>query len=128
MIKTARHIFCLSCLIYCFGNTSCKNRNKTITPVLFEVLKDDRTGLHFNNLLTPTENFNMFDYMYFYNGSGIGAGDLNNDGWVDLFFGSNQGDNKLYLNEGNLHFKDATAAAEIPKDKGWSTGVSVADI
>jgi hypothetical protein len=32
--------------------------------------------------------------MYFYNGGGIGAGDLNNDGWVDLVFTANMTDNK----------------------------------
>ena len=66
--------------------------------------------------------------MYFYNGAGVGAGDFNNDGLIDLFFAANQGENKLYLNKGNLHFKDVTAEAEIPQDGGWSTGVSVVDI
>lgn len=66
--------------------------------------------------------------MYFYNGAGVGAGDFNNDGLIDLFFAANQGDNKLYLNTGNLRFKDVTAASKIPQDGGWSTGVSVIDI
>src|ERR1700754_3771657 len=66
---------------------------------LFEVLGDDKTGLHFSNKLTPTAAFNMFTYMYFYNGAGVGAGDFNNDGLVDLFFAANQGENKLYLNK-----------------------------
>ncbi|MEY4628826.1 MAG: hypothetical protein RLZZ595_1152, partial [Bacteroidota bacterium] len=46
----------------------------------------------------------------------------------DVFFCSNQGENKLFLNEGNLHFKDVTTATKIPHDGGWSTGVSVVDI
>ncbi|MEO5892187.1 MAG: VCBS repeat-containing protein [Ferruginibacter sp.] len=128
MIRSTRYIFCLFCVAYCISTTSCKDETKTTEPVLFEVLKDDKTGLHFDNKLTPTENFNMFNYMYFYNGSGVGAGDFNNDGLVDLFFASNQGDNKLYINEGKLHFKDATVEAAVPQDKGWSTGVSVADV
>ncbi len=66
--------------------------------------------------------------MYYYNGSGIGAGDFNNDGKIDLFFGANQGDNKIFLNQGNLSFKDVTKAAKIPQDGGWTTGVSVIDI
>ena len=66
--------------------------------------------------------------MYFYNGAGVGAGDFNNDGLIDLFFTANQGENKLYLNQGNLKFKDVTAEAKIPEDGGWSTGVSVIDI
>jgi hypothetical protein len=66
--------------------------------------------------------------MYFYNGAGLATADFNNDGKVDVFFCSNQGENKLFLNEGNLHFKDVTAATKIPQDGGWSTGVSVVDI
>ena len=57
---------------------------------MFEVLGDDKTGLHFVNSLKATSEFNMFDYMYFYNGAGIGAGDFNNDGLIDLFFASNR--------------------------------------
>jgi hypothetical protein len=96
--------------------------------MMFEVLDDDRTGLHFVNKLKPTQQFNMFTYMYFYNGAGIGAGDFNNDGLIDLFFASNQGENKLYLNKGKLAFSDVTKEARIPQDGGWSTGVSVVDI
>ena len=40
--------------------------------------------------------------MYFYNGAGVGAGDFNNDGLIDIFFSSNQGENKIYLNEGGI--------------------------
>lgn len=97
-------------------------------PVLFEVLNENATGIHFANKLTPTQDFNVFKYMYFYNGAGIGAGDFNNDGLIDLFFAANQGKNSLYLNKGNLHFSDATTASGIPQDGGWSTGVSVVDI
>ena len=56
--------------------------------------------------------------MYFYNGAGIGAGDFNNDG--DRFILCiKPGQNKIYLNTGNMHFKDVTAEAHIPKDGGW---------
>jgi len=106
---------------------SCKSK-KEHSAYRFEVLESKRTGLDFVNKLTPTPDFNMFKYMYFYNGAGVGAGDLNNDGLTDLFFASNQGNNTLYLNKGNLHFEDVTAAAKIPVDGGWSTGVSVVDI
>lgn len=97
-------------------------------PAVFEVLDSSRTGLTFSNKLTPTQSFNMFKYMYFYNGGGIGAGDFNNDGLMDIFMTANQGGNKLYLNKGGLTFKDVTAEANIPQDSAWSTGVSVVDI
>ena len=97
-------------------------------PPLFTVLDHSSTGLDFSNTLHPAKGFNVFDYMYFYNGGGVGASDFNNDGSIDLFFAANQGDNKLYLNTGNLHFKDITREAGIPQDGGWSTGISVIDI
>lgn len=117
--------FCLMTLSI-LGFSACSERNKQ--PPLFEVLDDSKTGLHFTNTLTPTDSFNIFHYMYFYNGAGVGAADFNNDGLVDLFFASNQAQNKLFLNTGKLQFKDVTTAAGIPNDNGWSTGVSIVDI
>lgn len=110
------------CLVY-----SCSQK-KSIQSPLFETLKSDQTGLNFTNKLVPTSDFNLFSYMYYYNGSGIGAGDFNNDGKIDLFFAANQGNDKLFLNEGNLKFKDVTSETNIIQDSGWSTGVSVVDI
>ncbi|HKG68501.1 MAG TPA: VCBS repeat-containing protein, partial [Segetibacter sp.] len=95
---------------------------------MFEVLESEQTGLAFTNHLSSTDSFNLFKYMYFYNGAGIGAGDFNNDGKIDLFFSSNQGNNTLYLNKGKLQFKDVSAEAKIPKERAWNTGVSVVDI
>ena len=97
-------------------------------PPVFEVLTSERTGLNFANHLNSSDSFNLFKYMYFYNGAGVAAADFNNDGLVDLYFASNQGDNSLYLNKGNLTFKNVTAQSGIPLDKAWSTGVSVVDI
>ncbi len=94
----------------------------------FEVLDQDKTGLAFANNLRPDGKVNMLNYMYFYNGAGMAAGDFNGDSKVDLFFCSNQGRNGLYLNDGDMHFRDVTAEAGIPDDGGWSTGVSVVDI
>ena len=102
--------------------------DKTAAPAIFKTRSAGETGLSFTNKLTPNNELNLFSYMYYYNGAGVGAGDFNNDGKTDLFFSANQGDNKLYLNEGGMHFKDVTAAAAIPQDGGWSTGVSVTDI
>ena len=77
---------------------SCGEKKKG--PYLFEVLKSDKTGLTFSNNLKSTDSFNLFKYMYFYNGAGVGVGDFNNDGQQDIFFSSNQGDNSLFLNKG----------------------------
>lgn len=107
---------------------ACSSSSTKVEAPMFEVLESNRTGLQFSNDLAYTKDFNLFKYMYFYNGSGIGATDFNNDGLTDLFFGSNQHDNKLFLNTGNLHFKDVTTEASIPENNGWTTGISVVDI
>ena len=106
---------------------SCSDK-KDEAPALFEALESKATGIDFANKLTPTAQFNMFKYMYFYNGAGVGVGDFNNDGLSDIFFSANQGENKIYLNEGGMKFKEVTKEARIPQDGGWSTGVSVVDI
>lgn len=108
--------------------TACTGRKEKSTPVLFDVLDHTKTGLDFSNNLSASPDFNMLKYMYFYNGAGVGAGDFNNDGKIDLFFASNQSQNKIYLNDGDLQFTDITTAAKIPDDGGWSTGVSIADV
>ena len=101
---------------------------KEVKDPLFRSLGSKSTGIDFRNELVYTKEFNLFKYMYFYNGSGLGAGDFNKDGKTDLFFGSNQGQNKLYLNQGELKFSDKTTEAAIPDDSGWTTGISVVDI
>jgi hypothetical protein len=121
-IKFATHLLGILILI-----PACSHPPHVENPA-FEVMDNKQTGLDFSNTLHPTRDFNVFDYMYYYNGGGVGAGDFNNDGKIDLFFAASQGPNRLYLNEGGLHFKDVTAEAGIPQDNGWSTGVSVVDI
>lgn len=74
------------------------------------------------------ENFNVFNYRNYYNGGGVAIGDVNNDGKPDVFFSSNQGDNKLYLNKGNWKFEDITNKAGVKGFKRWHTGVSMVDI
>src|SRR5207344_1558293 len=94
----------------------CRSPQEKNGPPLFSVLETNQTGLNFSNKLSPTQQFNVFNYMYFYNGGGVGAGDFNNDGKIDLFFASNQQRNKIFLNTGNLQFKDVTVEAGIPDD------------
>ena len=53
---------------------------------------------------------------------------LNNDGLKDVFFTSNQTPNKLYLNKGELRFEDITEKSNVNQNKGWSSGVTFADV
>jgi len=129
MTHSLRNIIYLSTIVACLFLDGCHSSPSTPpAPPVFTVLDHHRTGLDFSNTLHPTTHFSVLDYMYYYNGGGVGAGDFNNDGKIDLFFAANQGNNKLYLNTGDLHFRDVTRDAQIPADSSWSTGVSVVDI
>jgi enediyne biosynthesis protein E4 len=106
---------------------SCKNdRNKK--EQLFSLLSPSFTHINFKNHLTETDQANMIEYLYFNNGGGVAAGDINNDGLVDLYFTSNQGENKLFLNKGNFKFEDITDAAGVAGTGDWKTGVTMADV
>lgn len=95
---------------------------------LFSLLSPSSTHVSFKNKLTETEQSNIIEYLYFNNGAGIAAGDINNDGLADLYFTSNQNSNKLYLNRGNLKFEDITSAAGVSGTGDWKTGVTMADV
>ncbi len=88
----------------------------------------EETNINFINSIKETKEFNVFKYRNFYNGGGVAAGDLNNDGLPDLFFTANQGANKLYLNKGNFKFEDISEKAGFGDKKQWSTGVVFIDI
>ncbi len=95
---------------------------------LFTSLNHNQTGIEFNNSITESEEFNVLDYGYMYNGGGVGAGDINNDGLPDLFFCGNLTPSKLYLNKGNFRFEEITQKAGVTGGGNWNTGVSMADI
>ncbi|MEO0553912.1 MAG: VCBS repeat-containing protein [Bacteroidota bacterium] len=94
----------------------------------FENLTPEVTGVDFKNEIVETPEINIFNYMYFYNGGGVAAGDLNNDGLQDLYFTSNQFANRLFLNKGNLTFDDITEISGTAGPQGWCTGVTMVDI
>ncbi len=113
---------------------SCKQK-KSATPTLFQIQDSTTTGINFTNNVENTADFNIFSYRNFYNGGGVGIGDINNDGKADVFFTSNQGSNKLYLNKGDLpagqagfKFEDISVKAGIEEKGKWNTGVVMADI
>ncbi|MEM1359922.1 MAG: VCBS repeat-containing protein, partial [Bacteroidota bacterium] len=94
----------------------------------FELLRQEQTGLDFKNTLTLPPEFNVFNYMYFYNGGGLAAGDFNGDNLIDLYFTSNQESNRLFLNEGEMTFREVTDQAGVKGQAGWATGATVVDI
>lgn len=95
---------------------------------LFEKLPAPESNIVFNNQLDPSKNISILDYLYYYNGGGVALGDINNDGLVDVYFTSNQGKNKLYLNKGKNKFEDISAVAGVEGQSDWNAGTVMADV
>jgi hypothetical protein len=95
---------------------------------LFEPVLPKKSGITFKNMISENEEHNALTYENLYNGGGVGTGDINNDGLDDIFFISNMGYNKLYLNLGGFKFKDITASAGVGGREGWKSGVTMVDI
>src|SRR5437868_15291329 len=114
-------IFLLSILLI-----SIECRNERPGKSLFTLMEN--TGINFQNNVEDGVKDNSFLFRNFYNGGGVAIGDINNDGWADVFFTSNAGANKLYLNKGNFQFEDISDKAGIIRDDKWNTGVVFADV
>ncbi|WP_185154119.1 VCBS repeat-containing protein [Fulvivirga sp. M361] len=98
------------------------------TPAVMELIPPKETGVYFSNELRETPEMNIFNYMYFYNGGGVAAEDVNGDGLKDIYFTSNQDSNRLYLNRGNWKFEDVTARTKTAGRPGWCTGTVITDV
>ncbi|MCP4124755.1 MAG: VCBS repeat-containing protein, partial [Bacteroidetes bacterium] len=101
--------------------------------LLFKLLNSSDCGIDFINTVDTTLDkyypYNRASRLYYYGGGGVCAADFNNDGLSDLYFVSNVGDNKLYLNKGGLKFEDATTKANVAGSPyAWSRGVALADV
>src|SRR5690625_7857806 len=77
----------------------------------FEKLEASQTGIDFNNEIIPTPELNIFNYLYFYDGAGVAAGDLTGNGLPDLYFTCHSGESRLYLTKGEFEFEDITERA-----------------
>ncbi len=117
-------------LLLLWGCNNPNNQQQTDSgePTLFSLLPASETGISFRNDLKYDRDFNIYKYRNFYNGGGVALGDINNDGLPDVYFTSNMGQNKLYLNKGNFKFEDITQQAGVTDKGSWSTGVSMADL
>jgi enediyne biosynthesis protein E4 len=115
----ASTLACLSC------------RPSPSSPPLFELVAPTASGVAFANTLPPDSAesaFNILNYLYYYNGGGVAAGDVDGDGLPDLYFTSNLGSDRLYRNKGNFQFEDITARAGVAGPPGWKSGVTMADV
>ncbi|MEO1451044.1 MAG: VCBS repeat-containing protein, partial [Bacteroidota bacterium] len=85
------------------------------------------SGFSFMNEIREDSVFNVLEFSNIYTGSGVGIGDLNNDGLPEVLMGGCMNSCGLFLNKGNLTFEDITESAGLTTDR-WITGISMIDI
>ena len=95
---------------------------------LFTLMNTADTKLNFINVINESPAVNGIIYEYLYNGGGVAVGDLNNDNLPDIYFISNLYSNKLFLNTGDLSFKETTSISKVRGKPGFPTGVTMVDI
>ncbi len=128
MSRTVALILALTVFTCCKNPKTDEPTDRPTGPTRFERMPSAATGVHFSNDLVEKPELNVLNYLYFYNGGGVAAGDVNSDGLCDLFFTSNMGQPKLYLNRGGFKFDDVTEASGISVEKGWTTGATIVDV
>jgi hypothetical protein len=105
-----------------------KEKTPDQSTVLFELLTPAQTGVRFSNDIEISEEVNHLTWDAMFYGGGVAIGDLNNDGFQDLFFCGNQKDDALYFGNGDLTFEDKSASSGILDYQGWSNGVAFVDV
>ncbi len=128
-MKAKVFVLIVSVLLFqaCQNETEMGGDKEEVDFELFSLLPSNKTGINFKNYVEETVNRNINHFEYFYNGSGVALGDINNDGLTDVFFAGSDAKNQLYLNKGDLEFENISDKAGILNDS-WATGVTMIDI
>src|SRR5262245_1997106 len=91
----------------------------------FKLLSPALTGLDFTNVV---EEWSAASYRGLLSGSGVAAGDYDNDGLPDIYLCGLNTPNRLYRNLGNWKFKDVTAESGLVCTGRFYRGAVFADV
>jgi hypothetical protein len=91
----------------------------------FTLMPPPVSGILFTNFL-PEPRYRTNQILL--NGSGVAAGDVDGDGWCDLYFARLTGPDVLYRNLGNWKFQDMTASSGVGGADMDASGCALADL
>ncbi|MEW6158498.1 MAG: CRTAC1 family protein, partial [Verrucomicrobiota bacterium] len=91
----------------------------------FKLLEPALTGVAFTNRLSEERYLTNQIYL---NGSGVAAGDVDGDGWTDLYFCGLENPNALFRNLGNWKFEEVTANSGLAAQNLDATGAALCDL
>ncbi len=107
------------------GNRSAAAAITSSSKVGFTLVPPAQSGVTFTNVLAEPRHLTN---QILLNGSGVAAGDVDGDGWADLYFCSLDGKSRLYRNLGGWRFEDQTEKAGLAGPNISATGSALADI
>ncbi|MBK9139495.1 MAG: VCBS repeat-containing protein [Verrucomicrobia bacterium] len=91
----------------------------------FSLRSPTETGVTFTNLLSdPKAAENQIRL----NGSGVALGDVDGDGWCDIYLCGLENGNALFKNLGNWRFTNITERAKVACKDQYSTGATLVDV
>lgn len=91
----------------------------------FERMHARRTGIDFQNTVSDSV---LLGNRMLAQGAGVCLGDVDSDGWVDIFLARTEGPNALYRNLGHWRFEEIAAAAGVAAPDRYSSGCTFADL
>ncbi len=124
MNNSIQNISIVSVFFLVFILAGCKREE--VSP-LFNKLPADQTGIHFENTITTSQQVNIQNHPFIYNGGGVAVGDVTGNGLPDIYLAGNQVSSRLYINKGDFQFEDVTESAGVSTDV-WASGASMVDI
>src|SRR5262245_38140098 len=83
------------------------------------------TRINFTNVLTDEKTA---ENQIRLNGSGVACGDVDGDGWCDVYLCGLENGNRLYRNLGGWKFEDITESAGVACSNQYSAGAVFADV
>jgi hypothetical protein len=97
------------------------------SELVFESLSPTATGIDFVN---PIDQKDPQKYLFStsFACGGVSVGDVDNDGWPDIFFTSGPDKNRLFRQTAPMKFEDVTDAAKLDSGDAWSAGAALVDI
>ncbi len=95
---------------------------------LLRLLPASESGINFMNTIDESFDLNITTHVNTNNGAGVAILDANNDGLQDIYFISSSGENKFYLNQGEMKFTDMTASSGLSSAEGFEVAVTAADV
>jgi hypothetical protein len=98
---------------------------RPLPQVGFSRLRGLKTGIAFTNYLSG--QLSLLNTIV-NNGSGVALGDVDGDGWCDVYLCRLEGPNALYRNRGDWRFEDVTEQGGVACADQWSTGALLADV